>query len=241
MRSGLLTTALLALVLQGCGEGSTTDGKGASVPPSAPQQQAVSAGDSPAAAAPASKPAASAAGAATQGTAPIAGGTARFTRAAAEGGRAPAVVLVGGGADEGSEARALAKVGIASLTLDGPPTAKAIRSALAQLRGRSDVDPLRLGLVGLGASAGPVAQALRREPSLAAVVLANPGAAATEPVSHLSGPVLVQHGGPAASGTADLKALLSAAPPGSVAMQYRQLDGRAQADRDRWLRGALAS
>ena len=181
-------------------------------------------------------------------------------------GKGGAVVLLPDTGDKAAataEATRLAKLGLASLVLAGPATAPTsaaeYRQALAQarkavqtLRKRSDIDPIRVGIIGEGVGAQIAAMAAGSAPrTVAAMVLSDLGgrklpAANLAPERFLEKAfgtdVLFQRD---LSNTAltneEVKRLVLSAPPGTLMQQYKQLNAGSQVERDKWMRDHLAA
>ncbi|HEU4973921.1 MAG TPA: hypothetical protein VFT50_02435 [Baekduia sp.] len=146
-------------------------------------------------------------------------------------------------ADAAAEAKQLSQLGLASITVQDPESLGALRVALADLRGRDDVDPARIGVIAEGPGAALAAKLLAREPVITAAVLGNAPAEAGAPLSTLQGArVLLQRGIDTGKATeAVAQRLVTKAPVGTLLYQHPSLrDTAATRERDDWLRDELS-
>ena len=181
-------------------------------------------------------------------------------------GKAPAVVLLpdtNNRAAADSEAKKLARLGIASIVVASPdqvpdhPSAfsKAVMrvaAAVALLKKSAGVDPNRIGIIGEGVGAHVGAVAIGREPgAVAAAVLADIGGSVVPSARFAPERWLKRADGiqllfqrdlaRRAMTAAEARRLVLASPPGTLMEQYDDLGAQAEAARDAWIKIKLLS
>src|SRR4051812_779828 len=179
-------------------------------------------------------------------------------------GKAPAVVLLpdtGDSASAEAEAQKLSALGIGTFVVKGPSAAptnaaafdQAVAVTLAAVKKRRampGVDPRRVGIVGEGVGAHVGAVAIGRQPAAVAAaaladigggVVPSPQLAPERWLSRANGiQLLFQRDEAKRAMTKDeITRLMTAAPPGTVMQQYKDLGEAAQKARDAWIKQKL--